>query len=234
MGKVITNFDGLQGLKLFGFTSFPKLMKLFKISLFDQKTVNFFRTLVHGTMAHREKEHIIRPDMINLLMQAKQGTLTHSDNDKSDENVGFATVEESEIGKATSGKIKSKFSNISMEFVNNRKLMLFLEWEDDDLTAQCMLFFLAGFDTVSILMSFLAHELAVNPDVQDRLYEEVKEVKEELNGKPLTYEILQKMAYMDMVVSETLRKYPPGVGTDRHCNKELILDDGKGTRVKVN
>ena len=112
-------------------------------------------------------------------------------------------------------------------------MLLFLEWEDDDLTAQCMLFFLAGFDTVSVLMCFMAHELAVNPDVQDRLYEEVKEIKKELNGKPLTYEILQKMQYLDMVVSETLRKWPPGIVSDRVCTKEFVMDDGKGTKVKV-
>ena len=102
------------------------------------------------------------------------------------------------------------------------------------MTAQCMLFFLAGFETVSGLMCFMAHELAVNPDVQDRLYEEVKEIKKELNGKPLTYEILQKMKYLDMVVSETLRKWPPSIASDRACNKEFVLDDGKGTKVKVN
>jgi len=113
-------------------------------------------------------------------------------------------------------------------------LLLFLEWDDDDLTAQCLLFFLAGFETVSVLMCFIGHELAVNPDVQARLYEEVREVKEELNGKPLTYEILQKMKYMDMVVSETLRMWPSTGATDRCCNKEYILDDGKGTKVKVN
>ena len=109
MGKVVSNFNGLQGLKFFGYGSVPKLMKFFKISFFDEKTKNFFRTLVQGTMAYREKEHIIRPDMINLLMQAKQGKLTHNDNDKNDENLGFATVEESDIGKVTSGKIRSGF-----------------------------------------------------------------------------------------------------------------------------
>jgi len=82
-------------------------------------------------------------------------------------------------------------------------------------------------------MCFIVHELAVNPDVQDRLYKEVKEVKEELNGKPLTYEILQKMNYLDMVVSETLRKWPANIATDRYCNKEFILDDGNGNKVKV-
>jgi len=111
--------------------------------------------------------------------------------------------------------------------------LLFIEWEDDDLTAQCLLFFFAGFDTVSVLMCFMAHELAVNPDIQDRLYEEVQAVKEELNGKPLTYEILQKMKYLDMVVSETLRLWPANAATDRCCNKEFILDNGSRKKIKV-
>ena len=101
------------------------------------------------------------------------------------------------------------------------------------MTAQCLQFFIAGFEGVAVLLSFMSHELAVNPDIQDRLYQEVKEVKEELNGKPLSYEILQKMKYLDMVVSETLRKWP-NVGIDRCCKKEFVLDDGKGTKVTVN
>jgi len=108
MGKTMTNFDGLKGLKFFGLNSFPKLFKFFGLTLIDGKAVNFFRTLAHGTMDHREKKHIIRPDMINLLMQAKQGKLTHEDSEVNDENAGFATVKESDIGKATSGKIRSE------------------------------------------------------------------------------------------------------------------------------
>jgi len=111
----MTSFSGLQAFKFFAVMFFPKLMKIFNISLFDANIKNFFRTLVHGTMSHREKEHIIRPDMINLLMQAKQGKLTHNDNEKNDENVGFATVEESEIGKVSSGKIRSELKVLKLK-----------------------------------------------------------------------------------------------------------------------
>lgn len=72
---------------------------------------------------------------------------------------------------------------------------------EDDLTAQCFIFFLAGFDTSSTCMSFTAHELAANPEVQQKLLLEVDAIKEELGGKPLTYEALQKMPYLDMVIS---------------------------------
>jgi cytochrome P450 family 9 len=42
--------------------------------------VNFFRSLVHNAMSTREERGIVRPDMIQLLMQAKKGTLQTDDN----------------------------------------------------------------------------------------------------------------------------------------------------------
>lgn len=41
--------------------------------------------------------------------------------------------------------------------------------------AQCVLFFLAGQETTSSVISFAAYLLAVNPDIQARLREEVDE-----------------------------------------------------------
>lgn len=57
-------------------------------------------------------------------------------------------------------------------------------------------------------MSFIAHELTVNPEVQQKLFEEVQSMHEELNGKVINYEQIQGLKYLDQVVSETLRKWP--------------------------
>lgn len=64
---------------------------------------------------------------------------------------------------------------------------------------------MGGFDTVATAMSFMAHELAINPDVQQKLYEEIIVTESDLNGESVTYEKLQIMKYMDQVVSEVLR-----------------------------
>ncbi|KAJ8965322.1 hypothetical protein NQ314_004216 [Rhamnusium bicolor] len=72
-------------------------------------------------------------------------------------------------------------------------------------------------------MSFAAYELAVNQDVQERLREEVYATFEECGGK-LTYESLLKMKYMDMVVSEAMRKWPNAVATDRVCTKPYTIE----------
>ena len=42
--------------------------------------------------------------------------------------------------------------------------------------ANGMIFMLAGYDTTATTLTFLMHSLAVNPDVQDKLREEVDRV----------------------------------------------------------
>lgn len=58
-------------------------------------------------------------------------------------------------------------------------------------------------------MSFMAYELVCNPDIQHKLYEEILEMNNSLNGKRISYEQMQGLTYLDQTVSETLRKWPP-------------------------
>lgn len=104
-------------------------------------------------------------------------------------------------------------------------------FSDEDLLAQCLLFFFAGFETVSTCLCFLTYELCMNPEVQSRLYDEVRAVELQLQGKPLDYDTLMHMKYLDMVVSEALRKWPPAPRTDRMCNADIDLRDDNNTVV---
>lgn len=84
------------------------------ITLLERNVANFFRSLVHDTMAVREKEGIVRPDMIHLLMQARKGALQNeATNDGSYD--GFATAADSNL--KTSQK-RGKFYFISLIFFN--------------------------------------------------------------------------------------------------------------------
>ncbi|KAG6461830.1 hypothetical protein O3G_MSEX012870 [Manduca sexta] len=200
MGKRASTFNFRQMLKFFAFASFPKIMKVLKVSLFTDDIKYFFRNLVKTTMDDREANNIIRPDMINILMEVKKGKLSHEEKSTKDVDAGFATVEESVVGKKE---------------VNR-------EWADDDLVAQAVLFFIAGFETVSSAMSFLLHEIAVNPDVQERLYQEIMD-NEAKNGGKFDYNSIQQMVYLDMVVSELLRLWSPGIALDRICIKDYNI-----------
>lgn len=84
--------------------------------------------------------------------------------------------------------------------MKSNELYIVLVWSDIDLVAQAVLFFIAGFETISSAMSFALHELALNPDVQEKLAKEIIEHDNKHGGK-LDYSSIQNMVYMDMVVS---------------------------------
>ncbi|CAG9762922.1 unnamed protein product [Ceutorhynchus assimilis] len=100
----------------------------------------------------------------------------------------------------------------------------------EDLAGQCMLFFTAGFETSSTTTSYALLELAQNQNIQDKLRTEIREI---LKTNILSYESLNEMTYLDNVVSETLRKYPPLSNLPRVCTKsynipgtDIVLDEG--------
>lgn len=186
MGKRVTKFTAWQNLKFFLFFNFRPIMRLLKIQLFDKADTQYFLRLVLDAMKYREENKIMRPDMVNMMMEAK-GI--------------FINKEEGQ--KASTDK----------------------KWSDDEIVAQFFLFFFAGFETTATMMAFAAIELMQNPDCQDKLRQEIFEVLEGLDGKPLTYEALHGMKYMDMVISETLRRWPPAVVADRQCNKDFTYKD---------
>jgi cytochrome P450 family 9 len=68
-----------------------------------------------------------------------------------------------------------------------------------------MTFLLAGFDTSSTLLCFATHLLAMHPDVQSRLQEEIDMTLNNDEGN-LTYEAVHGMKYLDMVVSGMVQK----------------------------
>ncbi|XP_049818313.1 cytochrome P450 9e2-like isoform X6 [Aethina tumida] len=200
IGKELSDFTSIwKNIKFCIGLLIPSLCKILDVNIFNKKVSQFLRTLVKDSIKIREREGIVRPDLIHLLMEARKGK--SQENDHLDVvDAGFATLEESDNG------VKAK-----------------IELTDDQITAQAGVFFFAGFESVSGLMSFAAYELAINPDIQDRLRNEIQDVLDDNNGK-VTYEGLLKMKYMDMVVTETMRKWPNTVQVDRMCTKPYTIE----------
>jgi cytochrome P450 family 6 len=76
-----------------------------------------------------------------------------------------------------------------------------------EMAAESTIVFAAGYETSSTLTQFALYELALNPDIQRRLRDEITAGIEENDGK-LTYDMLIGFKYLNMVTSEALRKYP--------------------------
>lgn len=95
------------------------------------------------------------------------------------------------------------------------------------------MFFLAGLETSSTLLTYLTFELALNEDIQTKLYKAISEVANKQFEKKISYDVLQSMKYLGCVVSETLRKWPPALLMDRLCTKDYMLEfDDKKIIIK--
>nr|XP_012223674.1 PREDICTED: cytochrome P450 9e2-like [Linepithema humile] len=173
-GKEATTFGVLRTIKFYLIRSLPFTIKMFRIKLIDDHIVEFFKNLVRSTIQTRDEQNIVRPDMLQLMMESR--------------------------GKRGPGK----------------------ELTIDDMTAQAFIFFFGGFETVSTLMCFAAHEIAVNPSVQAKLHDEIDQVLKTTNGD-LTYESVNGMQYLDAVINEALRLWPVQVFVDRLCVQDFEL-----------
>ncbi|XP_011180068.1 cytochrome P450 6g1 [Zeugodacus cucurbitae] len=77
----------------------------------------------------------------------------------------------------------------------------------DMLTAQAAVFLSAGFETSSSTMAFVLYELSKRLDLQERLRNEICDAFVAEQGK-LSYETINNLPYLNMVVDEVLRLYP--------------------------
>lgn len=110
-----------------------------------------------------------------------------------------------------------------------------VEMNVEMMAAQTYVFFVAGFETSSSVQSYCLYELALNPDIQERLYKEIDSTIKKHGD--LTYQAIQEMEYLDMVVSETTRKYPTLPTLTRRCTKPFSMPAGnrieKGDRLVI-
>ncbi|WKL47332.1 cytochrome P450 [Flavobacterium pectinovorum] len=93
--------------------------------------------------------------------------------------------------------------------------------------------FIAGHETTANALTFTLYLLAENPELQQKVFEEITEIQSETID---VVEQLQKMTYINAVLNEAMRLYPPAWITDR----ENVEDDNlagynikKGTLIGV-
>jgi len=76
----------------------------------------------------------------------------------------------------------------------------FSEIDGDLFVAQALAFLSAGYETPASTLIFALYELALHPEIQQRLRAEIVQVLSKHDGK-LTYDGMQDMSYLDRVLS---------------------------------
>ncbi|OQR68531.1 thromboxane-A synthase-like [Tropilaelaps mercedesae] len=78
---------------------------------------------------------------------------------------------------------------------------------DEEVIDNALLVLVAGYETTSSSLAFITRLLVRFPEVQERLRQAL--VKATENGTRFDFERLQGCQYLDAVIQETLRMYPP-------------------------
>ncbi|KAL9853865.1 thromboxane-A synthase isoform 1-T4 [Geothlypis trichas] len=92
---------------------------------------------------------------------------------------------------------------------------------EDEIAGQAFLFLVAGYETTTSALSFATYLLATNPECQEKVLQEV----DEFSAKHMVpdYQNVQELPYLDMVIAETLRMYPPAFRFTREAAKDCVV-----------
>lgn len=102
---------------------------------------------------------------------------------------------------------------------------LSIEPTDEVLAAQAFFFFIAGIEPCTASMFSTMMEIGRRPEILKRVHEEVDATFKKYNNQ-LTFDAVSEIEYLDRVLSESMRMYPPLGFLSRKCVQDTILPVG--------
>ncbi|KAH9172715.1 cytochrome P450 [Lactarius sanguifluus] len=103
---------------------------------------------------------------------------------------------------------------------------------EQELIGNTFVFLLAGHETTAHTLCFTFALLALYPDEQERLYQQIKGIMTDLNGIP-TYEDMNRFTLSLAALYETLRMFPPVPGIPKYAAEDtsLTVDNADGGKT---
>jgi len=177
-----------------------KLLRNLGVELLLNGTVDFFVHAVDQAIDYRKKGSSDKAnvDFLQLMVAAEA---QHED--------------VNEIDSAAAARVKNGGSSDASQ--SNRRGLT-----HEEVLAQSIVFLLTGFDTTANTLSFIGYLLALYTDCQDKLLAEIDNVM--AGQEHVTFDVIKKMPYLDMCVSETLRMYPAGARVDRVSSEHTTIN----------
>jgi cytochrome P450 len=104
---------------------------------------------------------------------------------------------------------------------------------NESLRDQVITIFLAGYETVANALIWTWYLVSEHPEVERKMHEEIDRV---LAGRTPTVEDVPKLRYLEMVLAESMRLYPPAWAMGRRARNDFTLGDFRlpaGTTVLI-
>ena len=93
---------------------------------------------------------------------------------------------------------------------------------EQSLRDQVITIFLAGYETVANALSWTWYLLSQNPECERRFHDEIDR---ELQGRQPTFDDIPRLRYVEMVLAESMRLYPPAWAMGRYARNDFQLGD---------
>ncbi|XP_063626584.1 cytochrome P450 6B5-like [Cydia splendana] len=119
--------------------------------------------------------------------------------------------------------------HISGPITKNKDTETGLDLTDEVIAAQAFSFYAGGYETSAATMGFFLYQLARNPEIQDKVVVEIKEVLKKHDGE-MTLQAVLDLSYMGKVFDETLRMYPIAPDLRRKSSSTYTIP---GTNVTI-
>ncbi|TRY78461.1 hypothetical protein TCAL_14092, partial [Tigriopus californicus] len=184
------------------------LMEKLNIPLQKKSPTMFFYDIIKQTIDHRLRMNVRRNDLVDLMLDAL----------KADQETRVENESTAKSHLDADGGLDHPNSDTSMDELK--------------LVATAFVILIAGYDTTAQTLAITSFYLARNPDIQEKLSQEIMEAGAELqdgNTYP-DYHHIQSLPYLDMVLHETLRINPALGVISRTCTKDYHVP---GTNISL-
>lgn len=189
-------------------TLFPFISTLLRLQVFSPETFLFLKNFCLNVIEKRKQSTARHQDFLQLMIDAQDRGLQASAEGPPD-----AEDKLYDLGTDQAAK----------------KMVSAQELSEEEALSQCVSFFIAGQDATSSALAYTFYLLAIHPEVQQRLQEEVDDCFKCCGEEP-SLDDVSKLEYLNCVISESLRLYPPAVRVERTAFQDVVLGD---TGIKV-
>ncbi|XP_072032924.1 cytochrome P450 3A17-like [Amphiura filiformis] len=170
------------------------LFNYFNVGLFPTESMQYFRNTVEKSVESMSQIPLAlqKHTLLNGVLEAHKRNVHHEEN------------------------MQENGNNNDMKGI--RHVNKAAEASPDQIMAQTLGFLLAGYETTSTALCLICYAIATHTSAQDELIKEIDQLED---NDSISYDAIMKMEYLDMVIKEALRLYPPTVVFDRVCSETV-------------
>lgn len=174
---------------------------------FDSTMKVFFPFLYRKLMKNIKVMHDFTDKVISERRDTLQKSLSES-NGKAD------NVEEDDVGS----KRRMALLDVLLQSTIDGKPL-----SNEDIREEVDTFMFEGHDTTTSAISYTLYLLARHPEVQERAFKEIREVIGDDKTKAISMRDLGELKYLECIIKESLRLYPPVPMIGRHLEEDVML-----------